>query len=127
VTVYLLHFDKPLEGSNRPQHYLGWTAKLRERMEYHAAYGGACIIRNGFRPRGIGFSLARTWPGAGRGVERWIKLHYRNLRILCPMCCPSTTRALHISGLIEWGANVYRAEWHRPRVRRPGLRFRSGA
>lgn len=35
MTVYLLHFKKPINPSCPAQHYLGWTSDLDERIRAH--------------------------------------------------------------------------------------------
>lgn len=114
--VYLLHFDRPLAGGRQPRHYLGWTGKenLRVRLERHARGNGACIIANGFRPQGIGFTLVRTWWRATRATERTLKRHHNPAR-MCPICNPST-RAMVV---VVDGRVVHR----RVRMVRPRVRF----
>ena len=86
MTVYLVHLDQKL-GSDHPnggaQHYLGQTQNLDQRLESHRAGLGAKILAAA-NERGIGYDVARTWPG-GREEERALKgLH--NAPKLCPRC-----------------------------------------
>jgi predicted GIY-YIG superfamily endonuclease len=79
-TIYLLHFDAPLAHA---QHYLGFAEDLAARIERHRKGNGARLVAV-FAEKGIGFTVARTWPG-DRTEERRIK----NLKMaprLCPIC-----------------------------------------
>jgi predicted GIY-YIG superfamily endonuclease len=98
VTVYLIHLDRPLSpGEHTTQHYLGYTRDgLRRRLDEHAAGHGARMLQVA-NERGIGWQLVRTWPGAGRGVEHWLKEHTpKNGTGLCPICSPMHERGLHV-------------------------------
>lgn len=53
------------------QHYLGWTRDLGRRLEAHRQGTSCATTKLAFEP-GIGFTLARPWPGAAR-LERNIK------------------------------------------------------
>jgi hypothetical protein len=79
-TVYLLHFDVPYRHA---RHYLGWARDVEARLAEHAAGRGARLtaVVSG---AGIGWVLARTWPG-GRVLERSLKRHHHAPR-LCPLC-----------------------------------------
>lgn len=79
-TVYLLHFDRPLNGYS---HYMGWTMDVEKRIKDHRAGRGAILTRRLKRAR-IGFQVARTWPG-DRKLERRLK-KLRQARKLCPIC-----------------------------------------
>jgi len=79
-TVYLLHFDRPYRHAG---HYTGWTTDLSQRLAEHAAGHGArplAVISNA----GIGWHLARTWPGT-RHTERALKRQGGASR-RCPLC-----------------------------------------
>jgi len=80
--VYLLHFDRPLHHA---RHYLGSTADLDARLAEHRAGTGARLVAV-MRSLGIGFTLARTWPG-DRKTERRLKRRKEGPR-LCPICHP---------------------------------------
>jgi hypothetical protein len=85
-TVYLLHFLAPIGNpANRramAQHYIG--ADLNgSRISVQTAGQGAAIVRY-VQAQGIGFQVARTWPG-GREVERRLKRR-KNAPRLCPIC-----------------------------------------
>jgi predicted GIY-YIG superfamily endonuclease len=79
-TIYLLHFDTPYRHA---KHYLGWTSDLQGRLADHAAGRGARLMEV-TRAAGIGFVLARTWPGT-RSRERQLKGEGGRSR-MCPIC-----------------------------------------
>jgi predicted GIY-YIG superfamily endonuclease len=87
-TVYLLHFDTPYKHA---RHYIGWTDDLPARLTAHASGHGARLLAV-VKDAGIGWSLARTWPGS-RSRERQIKNQGGASRC-CPLCGvhPRTTR-----------------------------------
>jgi hypothetical protein len=85
-TAYLLHFEQRYEHAG---HYTGWTTDLDKRLLSHAAGkgprdGGARLIQV-IREAGIGFLLARTWPGVTRRRERQLKESGGASRY-CPVC-----------------------------------------
>jgi hypothetical protein len=81
VTVYLLHFDRPYKHA---RHYIGYTpGSVRNRVALHRKGQGARLMAV-VAGAGIGFKLARTWPG-GRARERQIKRQGGASRC-CPMC-----------------------------------------
>ena len=79
-TVYLIHFDRPYRHA---RHYTGWAGNLDARLARHRAGNGARLIEV-VMAAGIGWELARTWPGT-RADERRIK-RARNAPRLCPLC-----------------------------------------
>ena len=78
--VYLLHFERPYHHA---RHYCGWTNDLPARLAAHRAGRGARLIEV-VTHAGIGFHLARTWPGT-RTRERQIK-RQGGLSRCCPLC-----------------------------------------
>ena len=78
--VYLLHFDRPYRHAG---HYTGWTTSLLDRLEAHADGRGARLMAV-ITAAGIGFTLARTWPGS-RTKERALKRQGGASR-RCPIC-----------------------------------------
>ncbi len=78
--VYLLHFDRRYGHAG---HYTGWAAHLAARLAEHAAGRGARLLAVA-KAAGIGWRLARTWPG-GRGRERALKRQGGAAR-RCPLC-----------------------------------------
>jgi hypothetical protein len=87
-TVYLLHFDRPYGPPGAPvgstaSHYIGWAADLEARLAEHRTGHGARLLAV-VHTAGIGWALARTWPG-GRARERQIKRQGGASRC-CPMC-----------------------------------------
>jgi len=80
-TVYLLHFNEPYKHA---RHYVGWTSRtVRCRLAEHEAGRGARLLAV-VRAAGIGWQLARMWPG-GRARERQIKRQGGHARH-CPLC-----------------------------------------
>jgi predicted GIY-YIG superfamily endonuclease len=79
-TVYLLHFDRPYKHA---RHYLGWADDLDKRLARHAAGQGARLLEV-VSAEGIGWQLARTWPG-DRNRERQIK-NMGGASRRCPLC-----------------------------------------
>ncbi len=79
-TVYLLHFDQPYKHA---RHYVGWARNVKRRLAEHAAGRGARLLAV-VRDAGIGWQLARLWPGS-RARERQIKRQGGHAR-QCPLC-----------------------------------------
>jgi hypothetical protein len=86
-TVYLLHFDRPYMG--RMQHYVSFTHDLERGLENHRQGTAGATTKRAF-DQGIGFTLARTWPGTAK-LKRQIK--DRGPVNYCPIC-PSSTASL---------------------------------
>jgi predicted GIY-YIG superfamily endonuclease len=80
-TVYLLHFDRPYRHA---RHYTGMTDDLDTRLAAHRAGRGARLVEV-ITAAGIGFELARVWPGEGRAKERRLKVSGAASRY-CPVC-----------------------------------------
>ena len=80
ATVYLIHFERKYKHAG---HYLGYTDNLEERLERHRAGNGARLMEV-IKKAGIGWELARTWPG-GRALERQLKRRHNSPQ-LCPIC-----------------------------------------
>lgn len=78
--VYLLHFDQPYKHA---RHYTGWAADLDARLAEHQAGRGARLLAV-VKAAGIGWTLARTWPGT-RTRERQLKNQGGASRH-CPQC-----------------------------------------
>jgi hypothetical protein len=91
--VYLLHFDQPYipypgaPAIARAGHYTGFAAggpkALKRRLRRHGTAGGAKLMLAVARA-GIGWQLARTWPG-DRDLERRLKAQGGASR-RCPLC-----------------------------------------
>jgi predicted GIY-YIG superfamily endonuclease len=79
-TVYLLHFDRPYRHAG---HYCGFAANLAARLAEHDAGHGARLLAV-VKAAGIGWTLARTWPGT-RHTERALKRQGGAAR-RCPLC-----------------------------------------
>jgi predicted GIY-YIG superfamily endonuclease len=80
-TVYLLHFDQRYEHAG---HYTGWAEDLDRRLAEHLG-GRAARLIEVISQAGIGFRLARTWPGVTRARERQLKRQGGASRY-CPIC-----------------------------------------
>jgi hypothetical protein len=80
-TVYLLHFDQRYEHAG---HYTGWAEDLDRRLAEHLG-GRAARLVEVITQAGIGFRLARTWPGVTRARERQLKRQGGASRY-CPIC-----------------------------------------
>jgi hypothetical protein len=80
-TVYLLHFDQRYEHAG---HYTGWAEDLDHRLAEHLG-GRAARLLQVITQAGIGFRLARTWPGVTRARERQLKNQGGASRY-CPIC-----------------------------------------
>jgi hypothetical protein len=79
-TVYLLHFDRPFVHA---AHHTGWTRNLWTRLAEHDTGCGARLLMV-ITDAGIGWQLARTWPGS-RATERALKRQGGASR-RCPLC-----------------------------------------
>jgi predicted GIY-YIG superfamily endonuclease len=79
-TVYLIHFNEPYKHA---RHYIGWALNVKRRLAEHAAGRGANLLAV-VRDAGIGWQLARMWPGT-RTRERQIKRQGGASRY-CPLC-----------------------------------------
>ncbi|MGH9209875.1 MAG: hypothetical protein ACRD2C_04245 [Acidimicrobiales bacterium] len=86
-TVYLLHFDEPFRHA---RHYLGWAraGRLQARLATHGKAHGSALMR-AVAAAGIGWRLARTWPG-DRYLERRLKVQGGHSR-KCPICRATDT------------------------------------
>jgi hypothetical protein len=87
-TVYLLHFDQRYEHAG---HYTGFAESsgaeasgLLKRLGEHQQGRGARLVEV-VTQAGIGFRLARTWPGVTRAKERQLKRQGGASR-RCPIC-----------------------------------------
>ena len=80
-TVYLLHFDQRYQHAG---HYTGWADDLDRRLAAHQRGAGARLVAV-ITQAGIGFRLARIWPGASRARERSLKNSGGASRY-CPIC-----------------------------------------
>lgn len=89
MSVYLLHFERPIGDLNNPrgqaQHYVGFAPDggVEERVAEHRAGTGARITAAA-AAAGVAMQLVRVWDG-GRDLERRIKRQKMGPR-LCPVC-----------------------------------------
>lgn len=100
--VYLLHFDRPYEHA---RHYIGWSTDIEQRLVHHRQGRGARLLEV-ITGVGIGFSIARVWPGQTRTFERRLKRRGSAVR-LCPTCSSRNGRG-------RWPEDLERADGHRP-------------
>ncbi len=89
MTVYLLHFSKPYRGAG---HYVGWCKDLKHpelRLQEHLDGNGNGLVHT-VSKNGIDVTLARIWPDATRGFERWLKNLKGVGKRACPVCLGRT-------------------------------------
>lgn len=81
--LYLLHFDPPYRHAG---HYLGYADDVDRRVGEHlrAIAKSSPLIRAALAS-GSTVTLARTWPGGDRNLERRLKNRH-GLGPLCPLC-----------------------------------------
>lgn len=84
MCVYLLHFDRRISDRHSCQHYVGFADDVDARLALHRAGQGARLTQVAVE-RGIGFVVARVWPGGTRALERQIKRR-KHAPDLCPLC-----------------------------------------
>ena len=103
MTVYLLHFDRPIgepqstegraknglaprKGSyqGHAQHYIGYTRNLEHRLRAHRAGRGGHLCRVAVAC-GIEIRLARVWEDGTRKDESRLK-RMKSGPALCPIC-----------------------------------------
>ncbi len=84
-TAYLIHLWRHIGHGVRGEagHYLGSSDDLPGRLEAHRAGNGARLMEVAAE-RGIGWTLARTWPGGG-AKERQLKRRHDSPQ-MCPEC-----------------------------------------
>ena len=85
MSLYLLHFDRPL---GHAAHYLGFAnseAMIPLRIEHHRKGNGARLMAAVVQA-GIDFELVRIWPEGSRVEERRLKAH--GSPRYCPKCNP---------------------------------------
>jgi hypothetical protein len=81
--VYLLHFEQRYEHAG---HYTGHADNFEIRVSEQASGDGrAARLMQVIAQAGIGFRLARVWPGASKGYERSLKNSGGASRY-CPIC-----------------------------------------
>jgi len=81
--VYLLHFEQRYEHAG---HYTGHADDFGIRVgEQASGDGRAARLLQVIAQAGIGFRLARVWPGASKGYERSLKNSGGASRY-CPIC-----------------------------------------
>lgn len=99
-TVFLLHFEGPVNPDRPARHYLEYTARrVSDRLaDHHRAavtgnLGKSVPIVFAAMSRGVFFEVARVWPNATKSDERRLR-DLRNNPRLCPICNPALGLAL---------------------------------
>lgn len=83
MTVYLIHFARPLAHA---QHYVGFTtdeSTLEARLDHHRKGNGARLMA-AVTFAGIPWDVVRVWPEGTRDFERSLKSHSGTR--YCPTC-----------------------------------------
>ena len=93
MTVYLLHFEKPISPNHTCQHYLGVANDLEARIRHHRRGTSKVRLLEVAKERGIDFVVARTWDG-GKELERKLKGR-KNSFDLCPICRQEVSKTSH--------------------------------
>ena len=87
MTVYLLHFSRPIGNPantrGQAQHYIGSAEDLEARLQEHRSGRGAKITAY-LAASGIDWKCVRIWDG-GRRQEKKLKARHNATR-LCPVC-----------------------------------------
>jgi predicted GIY-YIG superfamily endonuclease len=84
VTVYLLHFERPVYGRSR--HYIGFTTNLPQRLAMHKSGHGARMTSIAAK-KGIAWELAHVWEDGDKEFERHIKKS-GPAKKYCEICSP---------------------------------------
>lgn len=81
--LYLLHFDPPYRHAG---HYLGFALDVERRVREHLRSGprSSPLVRAALAAGSV-VTLARTWEGGDRTLERRLKRWNGHAR-LCPLC-----------------------------------------
>lgn len=89
LTVYLLHFERPVYGTS--QHYIGFTTNLEQRLAMHRSGHGARITSIAAK-KGIAWELAYVWEDGDKELERYLKKGGKG-RKCCAICSPQAKAA----------------------------------
>lgn len=90
--IYLLHFDRAYRHA---KHYTGFAVDLDRRLTAHLCGRGARLTTV-VAQAGIGWTLARVWPGT-RSMERALKNQGGASR-RCPMCWATRSTTTNAAG-----------------------------
>lgn len=93
MTVYLLHFERPISPNHTCQHYIGMANNLEARIAHHRKGTSKVRLLEVAKERGIGFVVARTWEG-GKELERELK-NRKKASELCPICRQEVSKTSH--------------------------------
>jgi len=85
MSVYLIHFDKPLAHA---RHYMGFADgdmdRIEARLKRHKKNRGSALMA-AVNAAGIDYKVARVWLNYTRDQERKLKKQ-KNSPDLCPIC-----------------------------------------
>lgn len=85
MSVYLIHFDKPLAHA---KHYIGFADgdqhKIEKRLKRHKKNRGSALMA-AVNAAGIDYQVVRIWLGWTKDQERELK-NKKNACLLCPIC-----------------------------------------
>lgn len=82
--IYLLHFSDRIHPDRPTQHYVGYSARLSDRISAHLENRSNVSLINAAHERGITFTIVRCWKG-DRTLERHLK-SLKNAPKFCPHC-----------------------------------------
>ncbi|MBD1847627.1 endonuclease [Cyanobacteria bacterium FACHB-63] len=82
--IYLLHFSDRIHLDRTTQHYVGYSARLSDRILAHLENRSGVSLINAAHERGINFAVSRVWQGERR-LERHLK-SLKNTPKFCPRC-----------------------------------------
>jgi hypothetical protein len=115
--VYLLHFEQRYEHAG---HYTGHADDFGIRVTEQASGDGrAARLLQVIAQAGIGFRLARVWPGASKGYERSLKNSGGASRY-CPICQQERAAAASFAappGVVGRAGSARRPGRHAPTKR----------
>lgn len=82
--IYLLHFHDRIHPDRTTQHYVGYSARLSDRISAHLENRSNVSLISAAHERGISFTVSRVWKG-DRKLERHLK-SLKNAPKFCPYC-----------------------------------------
>lgn len=102
MTVYLLHFHRPISERSTAQHYIGHASSstLKKRIAHHRQGTSKARLLEVAHERGIGFDVVRVWKDGDRALERRLKRR-KNAWQLCPICRAARKKAVVSGGLAQ--------------------------
>lgn len=85
MSVYLLHFNRPISPNHTTQHYVGYADNLEARIEHHRRGTSGVRLLQVAREREIDFVVARVWEDGDKALERRLK-NNKCMPRYCPIC-----------------------------------------